>query len=109
MSIEKREYEKEIEEIARDALEAEREYGQDAYDYAWETVDGHRWVIYTYYAKQIPALASSEGDSYLECMDLNATYREQGLGGLLSLIACACMLEDVNNRIADLRAKEEEE
>src|SRR5690606_15650423 len=106
MSIEKREYEKEIEEIARDALEAERD-GYNAEDYAWESVDGHQWVIYTYYAKQIPALASSDGSSTLDNMDLNAIYRDSGLGGLFSAIAFACMLDDVQERIAALREEAE--
>ena len=67
--IEKREYVEEIEDIAREALEAERDYGTNAYDSAWEQVEWHRWVIYTYYAKQIPALASSDGSSILDNME----------------------------------------
>jgi len=107
--ISKREYMEEIDRIAREALEAERDSGTDAYDSAWEQVDWHGWVIYTYNAKQILALASSDGASILDCMDLNATYRERGLGGLLSLFAFACMYEDVKERIADLREVEKEE
>jgi len=107
--IEKREYVEEIERIAREALEAEREYGQDVYDAAWESVDGHRWVIYSAYARIIPSLTSSDGSNYLYDCDLNETYQKEGLGGLLSLVAFACMMEDVQERIAALRAEEEEE
>lgn len=107
MSIEKWEYTEEIDRIAREALEAEREYGQDANDYAWETIDGHGWVIYAANAALIPALASSDGADLLYGHDLNETYQAQGLGGLLSLIAFACMLEDVQERIAALREEAE--
>lgn len=107
--IEKWEYEEEIDRIARGALEAERKYGQDANDYAWEDIDGHRWVIYTTNAALIPTLASSDGSNTLECMDLNATYRKEGLGGLHSLIAFACMLEDVQAQIDALREDAENE
>lgn len=109
MYIEQHEYDTEIERIAREALEAERQYGQDARDAAWEEVDGHRWVIYTSNAKIIPSLASSDGADLLDCMDLNETYREQGLGGLHSLIAFACMMEDVQARIDALREEEADE
>lgn len=107
--ISKREYMEEIDRIAREALEDERNYGTDAYDSAWEQVDWHRWVIYTYNAKQIPALASSDGSEILCCQDFNKTYREEGLSGLLTVIAFACMYEDVKNRLADLRAEAEKE
>lgn len=107
--IEKWEYEEEIDRVAREALEAEREYGQDPHEAAWEIIDGHRWVIYSALAALIPTLASSDGAETLECMDLNETYREQGLGGLHSLIAFACMMEDVQERINALREDEEED
>src|SRR5690606_7047183 len=95
MSIEKWEYEEEIDRSAREALETEREYEQDAYEAAWEIVDGHRWVIYSALAALIPTWASSDGADLLESQDLDALYRERGLGGLHSLIAFACMLDDV--------------
>ena len=107
MSIEKREYMEEVERIAREALEAEREDGHSAYDYAWEEVEWHRWIIYTANAEIIPSLASSDGSSTLDNMDLNAIYRDSGLGGLLSAIAFACMLDDVQERIAEMREEAE--
>lgn len=106
--ITKAEYVEEIERIAQEALENEREYGQDARDAAWEIVDGHSWVIYSTYAASIPSLTSSDGADTLECMDLNETYREQGLGGLHSLIAFACMMEDVQAKIDELREAAED-
>lgn len=102
------EYNAEIERIARDALEEEREYGYDAYDIAWEMVDGHRWVIYSANARFIPALASSNGEDFLINQDLNAIYREDGIAGLYSVIAFACMMEDVQNKLSELRKIEEE-
>ena len=109
MSIEKWEYEEEIDRIAREALEAEREYEQDAYEAAWEIVDGHGWVIYSAPAALIPTLASSDGADLLESQDLDAIYRERGLGGLHSMIAFACMLDDVQARIDEIRYCEGEE
>lgn len=108
MYIEQHEYDSEIERIAREALEAEREYGQDPHEAAWEIVDGHRWVIYSAPAALIPTLASSDGSDLLDCQDLDAIYRERGLGGLHSMIAFACMLEDVRERIDELRWAAEE-
>lgn len=108
MSIEKWEYTEEIDRIAREALEAEREYEQDADEAAWEIVDGHSWVIYSAPAALIPTLASSDGADLLESQDLDAIYRERGLGGLHSMIAFACMLEDVRERIDELRWAAEE-
>lgn len=107
--IEKWEYEEEVERIAREALENERVYGQDARDAAWEIVDGHSWIIYSSNAALIPTIASADGADTLECMDLNATYRKEGLGGLHSLIAFACMLEDVQAQIDALREDAENE
>lgn len=102
------EYDAEIEQIAREALKGEREYGQDAGDTAWETVDSHRWIIYTSYAMQIPSLAYSDGADLLDGQDLGSTYLESGLDGLHSLIAFACMYEDVQAKIFELRNEYEE-
>lgn len=106
--ITKAEYDEEIERIAREALDNDREYGQDARDAAWEIVDGHSWVIYSAHAAIIPSLASSDGADFLDGQDLNATYREMGLGGLHSLIAFACMMEDVQEKIDELREAAED-
>ncbi|MFO7296133.1 MAG: hypothetical protein C0P72_008920 [Clostridia bacterium] len=107
--ITRQEYNAEIERIARDALEEEREYGYDAQDIAWETVDSHRWVICSANAKFIPALASSDGMDFLIHQDLNAICREDGIAGLYSAIAFACMMEDVLNKLNELRKFENEE
>lgn len=109
MYIEQHDYDIEIERIAKEAIAAEREYGQNARDAAWEIVDGHRWVIYTVHAARIPALAYSFGGEYLDGVDLNAQYREGGLPAVLTMAAFACMLEDVLGKIEDLRATEDEE
>lgn len=105
--IEKWEYEEEVERIAREALENERVYGQDAREAAWEIVDGHSWIIYSANAALIPTLASSDGAVLLDGQDLNETYRERGLWGLHSMIAFACMLEDVQAQIDALRENAE--
>lgn len=109
MYIEQWEYAEEIERIAREALKEERDYGQSAHDIAWEIVDGHRWIIYTSDAVQIPALAYSDGENFLDSQDLNATYRKEGLGGLHSMIAFACMLDDVQAKIEELRGEVEDD
>lgn len=101
--IEKWEYIAEIERIAKDAIEAEREYGHSAYDAAYEEVEWHRWVIYPANAALIPTLASSDGSSTLDDIDLHVIYRSQGTDGVISAIAFACMLDDVKERIAAMR------
>lgn len=102
------EYYKEIDRIAREALENEREYGQDADDAAWKNIAGHQWIICTACATQIPHLTSSDGADFLEGHDLIATYRVSGLGGLHSLIAFACMMEDVQEKIDALHEAAED-
>lgn len=109
MSIEQWKYAEEVERIAREALENERVYGQDAREAAWEIVDGHSWINYSVNAALIPTLASSDGADLLDGQDLNETYRERGLWGLHSLIAFACMLEDVQAQIDALRKDAENE
>ena len=103
------EYDTEIERIAREALTAEREYGQDARDAAWEIVDEHPWVIYKEYAARIPVLSYSLGGGILDNTNLNARYRDGGLPAVLSLVAFACMLDDVQAQIDALREDEKED
>jgi len=107
--ITQREYAEEVERIAREALKGERDYGRDARDTAWEVVDWHQWIIYTSCAMQIPSLAYSDGSDLLDGQDLNATYRKGGLDGLATLIAFACMLEDVQEKIDEIRGEMYEE
>ena len=103
------EYDTEIERIAREALTTEREYRQNAQDAAWKIINEHPWVIYTENAVHIPVLSYSLGGGILDNADLNARYKDGGLSAILSLMAFACMLDDVQAQIDALREDEEED
>jgi uncharacterized protein YozE (UPF0346 family) len=47
----------------RDDMDALREYAQER---AHEDADGHQWVIYTYKARQVAAIAPDAAEEWLE-------------------------------------------
>jgi len=97
----------EIDRLARAALAAEHD-GQDAEDALMEAVDGHRWVIYTYYALQVPLFSRDCDDDLVTAADLSTEWRESGLAGVASTIAAACLLADARDRLAELRSEQVE-
>jgi len=96
----------EVDRLARAALEMERTTGQDAEDALMEAIDAHRWVIYTYYALQVMIYCENYDDDLVAEADLSTVWREQGLSGVASTIAYACLLGDARDRLAQLRERQ---
>lgn len=103
----KAEYYKEIAELAEyiwsEALKQSRKYKDEAEDLAYdilhETVDGHRWVIYTHYNEQVRRY-SMNYEAYLDIYDdegLGDYVRDKGVAGLISMIAYYAMLQDIQD------------
>jgi|GEM_PF-2405500 len=99
-------YWNEIDRLARAALETERTTGKDAEDALMEAIDGHRWVIYTYYALQVMIYCENCDDDLVTAADLSTEWRESGLAGVASTIAAACLLADARDRLAQLRSEQ---
>ena len=93
----------EIDRLARAALETERTTGQDADEALWEAIDSHRWVIYSHLALQVLFFSKHCDDDLVEAADLSTVWRNEGLGGVASTIAFACLLGDAREQLAQLR------
>ena len=75
--ITRQEYQKEVQELAESIKTECREYGRDVSDALHETIDGHQWVIYTYFNFQV--LQHSENDGYaLENFGTDCALTESG-------------------------------
>lgn len=109
MAITETMYWEEIERLAREALEAQRVHGQDADEALWEAIDSHRWVIYTHLALQVPTYSRHCDDDLVEAADLSTVWRNEGLGGVASTIAFACLLGDAREKLWELPLEGEEE
>lgn len=96
----------EIDRLARAALEAERTTGRDADAALVEAIDAHRWVIYTYYALKVMIYCENYDDDLVAEADLSTVWREQGLSGVASTIAYACLLGDARERLEQLRSEQ---
>ena len=102
MDITYQEYWKEINDLAVMILE---EYeGEDAQnDGAFETVDSHRWVIYTTYHCDVLKHASDE-NSYFEMFGEQPT--GNSVGEIMQKFAFAALLNDVQIALQKLREKQ---
>ena len=103
MDIRSTTYWEEIERLARAALEEERLHGRNAYDALRGFIASHSWVIYPYFALQVPRFNGTQDDDFLEAADLSTVLRDRGLDGVLSTIAFACLLGDAKEKLEELR------
>jgi hypothetical protein len=91
-----REYYAEIEGIAEEACK-ESEYDADgARDFAHKSIDGCQRVIYTFRASLVPLLSDSDGAEWCKDAGIENPTTEQ--------IAYGCMIQDTEEKIADLIA-----
>jgi len=95
----------EIDRLARAAIEAERTTGQDAEDALVQAIDAHRWVFYTYYSLKVMIYCENCDDDLVTAADLSTVWREEGLSGVASTIAYACLLGDARDRLEQLRSE----
>lgn len=105
MELNEAKYWDEVDRLAREALAAEHD-GQDAEDALMQAVDAHRWVVYTYYALQVPLFSQNCDDDLVASADLSAVWRETGIAGVASTIAAACLLADARDQLAQLRERQ---
>ena len=112
-TLTKSEYENEIKELAagiwEEALsEAEgdtEEAEQLAYELTYERVDGHLWIIYTGYHKDVLAFTGNEGayeDVYCK-EDLGAILCEGGLDKLNRIMAYFAMQADILQALYEIK------
>jgi hypothetical protein len=94
-------YQDEIASLAKDASEEAREHNRDLCEVIHETVDGHQWVIYSRFAPFVLALSKSS-EAGAEYGDLSEIVRKHGVDGLMSYLACAAMIQDVEQAAGDL-------
>jgi len=112
-SLTSTEYDNEIKELAADIWEealsqAEGDTGeaeQLAYELTHEWVDGHQWIIYTSYHKDVLAFTENEGaykDVYCND-DLGAILCEGGMDKLHTIMAYFAMQTDVLQALSEIK------
>jgi hypothetical protein len=102
-------YQHEVERLARDAHEEARDHGRDLDVVIHETVDGHEWVIYTRFNASVLASSNNAEAGAEFGGDLAGILRTRGVSGLLAVLACAAMMQDVREVAADLEDEDEDE
>ena len=97
MEINQTIYDQEIENIGRELLLSNEEYGIDDSEIN-ERIDSHRWVIYTVY--NLDVLRFSNNEEY-GIENANQILKEDGLAKLHSVLAYWAMYADVQDWIQD--------
>ena len=97
--MERIEYEREIHSLAKHIAEEAAEYDRDVSDVLHETIDGHKWVIYTAY--NFDVLKWSENDNYAEHEFGPGAVRDER-GMRWDSMAYWAMHADVQNALAEL-------
>lgn len=114
MTITAQEYWKEIESLANDIISEVRDELGDSEDYdslrelcserAWETIDGHQWIIY--YSYNLSVIEHSDNpDAWEETGGTEYAGQllaDKGLNGLHAYIACNAMTYDLQAKIEDI-------
>jgi hypothetical protein len=96
--ITQHEYWVEVKALAKSALKECARDAEGARDYLHELVDGHQWVIYTYYAAQVLQHSRNE-DAWFEDFDGGefSSYADA-----VSKMAYAALLTDTQCEITDI-------
>jgi hypothetical protein len=109
MSITYQEYREEVRRLAEDAIEEASKYEEedrlehDVYDFIYETVDGHQWVIYYAYNDDV-IRHTSNPDSWEECYnaeDIGDLVIDQGMTGARCTQAFWALYQDVTDEVHD--------
>ena len=107
-------YYREIEDLARQCRTEARERGRDLSEVIQEVVDGHSWIIYNRHTLAVLQYTDHEdaAEDALEEVRRGvrlADFFARGVSGLLTYLACAAMIRDVEEAAADLEDEEEDE
>ena len=105
--ITKLQYCDEIVSIAKKALAESSATGRDVSEVIHKTVDGHSWIIYCRH--NLAVLQYSDHESAAEDFGggLEEVLRSRGVSGLLTYLACAAMIRDVEEAAFNLEDEEE--
>ena len=104
MNITQQEYTAEIELLAQSCIDDCTDI-DDIGSYVHETVDGHRWIIYTAYHADIVRLSDSN-EAYLDVYcneDLGQLVTDNGPQHIIMVQAFFAMCQDVNESIHALQ------
>ena len=101
-------YYREITDLAKQCRAEAREYGRDVSEVIHETVDGHSWIIYTRHNLAVLQYSDHE-DAAEEMGGLEDVLRSGGVSGLLTYLACAAMMADVDAAVAEIAEEMEED
>lgn len=101
-----KEYWDEIKSIVDSVISESKEYDQDREDTLWETIDGHQWVIYTFYNYQVLSISPNAGYAV----------EEWGTDGIVTdgyldtaRLTFGAMLADCHEEMANRPDEEEDE
>ena len=101
MEINQTIYDQEIENIGRESLLSNEEYGIDDSEIN-ERIDSHRWVIYTVYNLDVLRFSSNEEYGIEQgLINANQILKEDGLAKLHSVLAYWAMYADVQDWIEE--------
>lgn len=103
----KKDYLDSVESIAKDAKDRERE-GGDASNHIHESVDGSRWVIYTWCNLKVLEWSKNEGAAFDE-MGSDAISGCNSFGEVTARLAYFAMRRDCEEALAELPDEEEAE
>ena len=92
-----REYYKEISALAKQIAEEVEGDTDRASDLAHEIMDGHQWIIYTYYNLQVLEHSRNESAYFENCGSLDA----DSYCDAMAKMAFAAMLQDVYEELQD--------
>ena len=88
-------------------LDMSEKYREEAYDYIYENVDGHQYVIYYHHAWKVCSENNTEeGEDYLEEVGLN--HLQDGIDALMTRLSYAIILREVQDQFEDWFAEYEQ-
>lgn len=104
-------YWNEVKETAEFSLDACLTNGNDIRDFTHEVIDGHQWIIYTFYHDQILRFTDND-EAYQDCYsnkDLGRVVAENGLDHVKMIQAFFAFEQDVNGALSDLIQEKRED
>ena len=105
------EYWNEVSTIGQDIIDNALEYGSDVSDLTHEAIDGHEWIIYTFYHDQILSFTDND-EAYLDIYsneDLGELVKEHGLDHARMVQAFYALDMDVRQWVQDTGKEKLEE
>lgn len=102
--ISQSEYYAEVCAVAQAVLTESRDESRDVQDVLFEAVDGHQWIIYTFYNLQVLTHSRNDAAYFDSFGPLDAS----GFSDAVQKMAYAAFEQDVQDAIAELQNESEE-